>query len=422
MGISTDNADRGPVNRRKALAKYCTEAVQAYRSAPEVHQSDYLFALLTAARVTDTGYDEAVHEYKAQLDKFIKDMDAASLEERIRRVWAFSELRNHTPVNDYEQWLGHREALKHIDPSHLDDETFLLWCEATKIWPENELLRRSEDSCRVRVEYLRRLAAAAIKEESRDTERKKLEKNLHNLNDELIGDLIGMKIDAQMPWSTLNALTAVFFMRLQLAQVAGEENERIYESLCRLRFEEIAEALTRKYPTSSDLNERIAVLESIETISQIVNYEHSEMALAETMKLSGLPELSDYQRFSLENIFRQDYSECDKTIDALLPQTRNAYDMKALLDIEELGTEPQRQAVMDKYTELFSKALAEENASELAALLSAAAYRNTNPQWRPLLTDLTSRAATLPNIPAPEKRINLIAAEIFTRIDTITGK
>lgn len=106
----------------------------------------------------------------------------------------------------------------------------------------------------------------------------------------------------------------------------------------------------------------------------------------------------------------------------LLPQTRNAFDMKALLSIEEMGTEDQRQAIRNKYTELFRKALAEENSAELADLLAAAPYCNTNPEWRPLLTDLAAQAAGVEGLSLPEKRVNPIAAEIYSEIDKLIGK
>lgn len=421
-GRKVNHADRGPANRRKALVQYCTKAVEAYRNTPRMHASDYLYALLTAARVSNFGYDVAVGEYKAYLNEFIKNIDVLPVDERVRRVWAFSELRNHIRVDNYEQWLEHKEALKYIDTKQLDDATFILWCEAVGVWPEDELARRSGESKRLKVEHLRQLAIAAIGEDKHNVEKKKLEKELHGLNDELIRDFIRIKIEADMPVSTLNALKDIFFMRLQLAQVMGEDNEPTYELLCRLRFKEIARALMKKYPETTELNERINILDSLETLSQLINYEHSEMALEEAMKLSDLPELNDYQRFCLDNIFRQDYSECDKTIDRLLPQTHNAFDMKTLISIEEMGTETRRHEVMAKYSELFNKALAEKNSAELAGLLSAVAYCNTNPEWRPFLSGLASNAATFSNIPTPEKRINLLAAEIYTSIDTLTGK
>ncbi|MCM1142249.1 MAG: hypothetical protein NC453_27070, partial [Muribaculum sp.] len=80
------------------------------------------------------------------------------------------------------------------------------------------------------------------------------------LNDNIIGDIIPIKVDATMSVATLYAIETIFYLRLQLAQVAWDDNTPAFESLCRARFEQIANALEEKYPKAATLNEKIEIL------------------------------------------------------------------------------------------------------------------------------------------------------------------
>ena len=52
-------------------------------------------------------------------------------------------------------------------------------------------------------------------------------------DDNIIGDIIDIRIDADMSVSTLYALETIFFLRLQLAQVSGDEREASFADLWR---------------------------------------------------------------------------------------------------------------------------------------------------------------------------------------------
>ncbi|MCM1142717.1 MAG: hypothetical protein NC453_29445, partial [Muribaculum sp.] len=60
--------------------------------------------------------------------------------------------------------------------------------------------------------------------------------------------------------------------------------------------------------------------------------------------------------------------------------------------------------------------------SELRNLLTLAAYWNSNPTIRPRLTEAANKVAATKALSLPERRVNLIAAEIYRQIDAITGK
>ncbi len=420
-GRRVDNADRGPINRRNALVDYCFKAMEAYRKEPMMHSADYLYALLTASRIADRNINEANQEYRNMLNAYVADMDDVTVEEQLRRLWAYDKSRGHVAV-DWEKWMEVRESLKYIDVSEFDDATFLLWCSVAEQRPLKELERRSTNSRRMQVEYLRSLACSEIDRNHRAEEKRKLNKALKCLNDDLIGDIIGVKIDADMSVSTLYALETIFFLRLQLAQLSGESNEPVYESLCRYRYEEISKALTKKYRSAVTTNEKIEILERLEAIEVFINNEHSRLALDKSEELAGTPGLTHSQQLRLSRMFDMESDDWQGTIDRLLPQACDAFDLATLADIGMFGTEEQRQSIMSLYTSLFDAALQAGDTSELGRLLSLAAYRTIASQRREQLTALAAKAASIGSLSLPEKRVIPIAAEIYSRIDILLGK
>ena len=242
------------------------------------------------------------------------------------------------------------------------------------------------------------------------------------MNDDLIGDIISVKIDAEMSVSTLYALETIFFLRLQLAQLANESNEPVYESLCRIRYEQISKTLTKKYRSAATVNEKIEILERLEAIEMFVNNEHSRLALEKSEELAGAPGLTYSQQLRLSWMFDMESANWKETIDRLLPQVSNAFDLATLADIEMFGTEEQRQRIMHLYTSRFDAALQTGDTAELGRLLSLAAYRTIAPQRREHLTVLAAKAADIPGLSLPERRVIHLAVEIYARIDTLTGK
>ncbi len=421
FGRRVDNADRGPRNRRNALADYCLKAMEAYRKETMMHSADYLYALLTASHIADRNINEANEEYRNMLNAYVADMDDVAVEEQLRRLWAYDKSRGHVAV-DWEKWVEVRESLKYIDVSEFDDATFLLWCSVAGQRPLKELKRRSANSRGMQVEYLRSLAWSEIGREHRAEEKRKLNKALKCLNDDLIGDIISVKIDAEMSVSTLYALETIFFLRLQLARLADESNEPVYESLCRYRYEQISKALTKKYRNAATVNEKIEILERLEAIEMFINNEHSRLALEKSEELAGTPGLTYSQQLRLTWMFDMESDDRQGTIDRLLPQARDAFDLATITDIGMFGTEDQHQSITDIYTSQFNAALQTGDTAGLGRLLSLAAYRTIAPQRREQLTALAAKAAGITGLSLPEHRVIPIAAEIYSRIDILLGK
>lgn len=96
--------------------------------------------------------------------------------------------------------------------------------------------------------------------------------------------------------------------------------------------------------------------------------------------------------------------------------------MVTLALISDFCTDKERAAIFDRYLELFDAALSVNDTAELGNLLALAAYWNHSPSMRPKLTNATNQASTIEGLSLTEKRVNIIAAEIYAQIDTLTGK
>jgi len=412
-GRGVYNADRGPVNRRNSFFEMCCKTVVSYKAKPMMHSSDYLYVLGIVSRMRDDFDCSASKEYSASVNAYLKDLDNVSNEEKIRRLKAYQNSVGHAASDDCDKWIKMRERLRLIDFKTLDDDTFLIWSEVTNQALLTELKRRSTHSKRMKVEYLQTLTALEFTKQRRLTAKRKLNRDLKTLNDNIIGDIIDIKIDADMPVSTLYALETIFYLRLQLAQVSWAENEPIYESLCRDRFEQLAKALTKKYKAARSLNEKIEILERIEVISLTLHGDHSRFALEEASSLEDLPDLTYAQKLRQKWLPALTPEDDSKIVAELLPQTNSSFEMATLALITDFCTDEERAAVFDRYLEMFNAAIASSNTAELGNLLALSAYWNSNPNVRQRLADVANKAASIETLSLPEKRVNPIAAEIY---------
>lgn len=242
------------------------------------------------------------------------------------------------------------------------------------------------------------------------------------INDNLIGNILPLKIDSDMSISTLFALETIFYLRLQLAQVSGAKDEPVHEDLCRNRFEQIAKALAKKYTKIESLNEKIEILERLSVIGGEIHSHHEDFAIEEAYKLKDLPDLTYAQKLRLDWIPNINSENESEIVAKLLPDANTAFEIATLALISNFITAEEREAVLNLYFNLFDKALSANDTTELGNLLTLAAYWNSNPTLRPLLTAAANKAASIEVLSLPEKRVNLIAAEIYRQIDTITGK
>lgn len=212
-----------------------------------------------------------LREYKEAIANYLKDIDTVSLSEKIKRVGAYERAKHLFVPDNWERWVEFREQLKAENVHPMDDETFLLWCEVTDQYPKAELKKRSRNSRLMMLEYLRSQIISEFAKQDRLRSQRKLARQPKTLNDNIIGDIIPLKIDAEMSVSTLFALETIFYLRLALAQISDDDKAPIYESLCLDRFEKIANSLAKKYPTAATLNEKIEILERLSILDSTLH-------------------------------------------------------------------------------------------------------------------------------------------------------
>ncbi len=420
-GRGVDNADRGPIRWRKFFEGMCGKVVDAYRRNPLIHSSDYLYAIDSVSRMNDNE-SCGIKEYKEVIDSYLEDIDNVSTAEKVERVNAYNLSHYLFTSKDWEKWAEIRESLKHEDMRQLNDETFLIWCEITDLAPLKELKRRSTHSKRMQVEYLRALIFSELEKQRRLTAKRKLDRDLKTLNDNIIGDIIDIKIDSGMSVSTLYALETIFYLRLQLAQVSGEGKESIYAALCSDRFEQLANALTKKYPTAISINEKIEILERLEVISLTLHSDHSDFALEEASSLEDRPDLTYARKLRLQWLPGIDSEDDSKIVAELLPEANGSFVMGTIALLFDYITDDERNVVIDRYIAMVDAAIASNDTTELGNLLALAACWNSNPNVRCRLTEIANKAASIENLSLPEKLVNHIAAEIYARVDDITSK
>lgn len=414
--------DFGPEKWREALAEMCRKVVEAYHQAPLIDSTDYLFALDIVSRTNNEFDSPYIEEYKKIVDGYLDDIATVSLLEQIKRVSAYESAKHLFVSDNREKWAEVREKLKLEDVRSMDDETFLLWCDVTDQYPLRELKTRSANSNHLMIEYLRSQVISEFSKQKRIRNKRKLANGAKSLNDNIIGDITPLKIDSDMTASTLLALETIFYLRLALAQISNEDNSSTYELLCLDRFERIANALEKKYPKAPTLNEKIEILERLAVIGGMIHSPHEYFAIEEADKLKGLPDLTYAQKLRLNWIPSITSENESEIVAKLLLEASTSFEMATLALISDFITAEEREAVLNRYFDLFDAALTAGNVAELGKFLTLAAYWNCAHTIRPRLTEVATKAQTVDGLTLPELCVNHIAAEIYTRIDNITGK
>lgn len=417
-----DSKDRGPVNRRNTLTEMCCKVVKVYNKNPIISSYDFLFALGYATRTRDYIGQEDYQEIKNIIDGYLKDIDSVSIEDKIFRLKAHDESTCLICPDNREKWEDIRNSLLNIDVRDLDDDIFVAWTEVTRHTPIKELKRRASRSNRMQVEYLQALAASEFEKERKSAAKRKLIRDLKTLNDDIIGDIIPIEIDADMSVSTLHALETIFYLRLQLAQVGWEEKEPIYSGLCRNRFEQIAKVLRKKYYTTFSISEKIEILERLTSIGLTIDSNDFSFALDEAEKLKELSNLTYAQKLRLDWLPDINPKNESEIVAKLLPQANTSFEMATIALISDFITAEEREAFLNRCFDLFDAALTAGNVDEIGKLLALAANWNSDPSIRPRLTEVATKAQAMEGLSLPERRVNHIAAETYTRIDNITGK
>lgn len=426
--------DCGPERWSDTLTEMCCKVVAEYHKEPLISSPDYLLALDIVCCMNGDDNNPDIKEYKEIVTSYLEDIDSVSLSEKIKRVGAYERAKHLFVPDNWEKWAEIREQLKNENFRSMDDKTFLLWGEVTDQYPAKELKKRSGNSKHMVVEYLRSQIISEFAKQDRLREQRKLAKGLNTLNDNIIGDIIPLKIDENMSTSTLVALETIFDLRLSLAQIADDDNLSTYESLCRDRFEKIANALAKKYPKAETLNEKIEILEHLSIIGGMIHTTHSDLAIEEAAKLkSTFPAYSATDGLTYAQQLRLAWipsttSENESEIAAkLLPEANTSFEMATLALITDYVTDTEREAILNSYFTLLDAAITSGNTTEVANLLTISSYWNSNPFLRKKIKERTSQFHTLDypfliDISLPERRVNNIAVEIYNQIDYLTGK
>lgn len=417
-----DNADRGPVNRRNRLLEMCCKVVASYKDAPATHIADYIWALTNVLRSQEHISPDQYQECNDIVDGLLEDIDSVPDDEKIRRVSAYQTSRNLVNSDKWERWTETLEIIRRINLGSLDDDTLIEWAWICDSYPMKEFRKRSADSKRIKEEYLQGQICEEFRKLHRSETKKKLARGLKNHNDDIIGDIVPIEVDSTMTVATLTALGTIFYLRLQLAQAAWDDNEPTYNLLCKDRYEQINKALRQKYAGAASVNEKIEILERLQTNGLTLNEGNCPFALEEASSLEDFSELTDSQRLRLDwlkGIESEDYSG---TVALLLPQVRDAFDIETLSLIQDFATEDDRNDIFNRFVKLFNAALQRSDSCELAKLLNSSAYWNINPAMRQILANLSRQATSVDGLSLPERRVNSIAAEIYSHIDKISGK
>lgn len=417
-----DAKDRGPANRSNALLEMCCKVVKAYNENPLISSCDYLYALSCVTRTRDYAGQDDYSEIKNIVDGYLQNIELVSTEEKILRLKAYDDSVNLIGAGDWERWEEIRNSVLNIDVRQLDDEMFVIWAEVTRLSPLKELKKRATHSKRMQVEYLQGLTFTEFNREHRASVKRKLAKNLKTLNDDIINDIITLKIDSDMSVSTLHAIEIILSLRLELAQTDWEDKESVYTSLCRNRFELIAKVLKKKYGSTTSLNEKIEILERLVAISMMIDGNLFGFAIEEAENLKELPNLTYAQKLRLDWIPNINSENESKIVANMLPHATSSFEMETIGQISDVITADEREVVFNRYFELFDAALAAGNVSELGKFLVLAAYWNSDHIIRPRLTEAAAKVQAMDGLSLPERRVIAISAEIYSRIDALSRK
>ncbi|MCM1140279.1 MAG: hypothetical protein NC453_17060, partial [Muribaculum sp.] len=153
-------------------------------------------------------------------------------------------------------------------------------------------------------------------------------------------------------------------------------------------------------------------------------------AIEEASKLLSAPSLAGRagERLTYAQKLRLDWipsttSQNESEIVAkLLPEANTTFEMATLALITDYVSDSDREAILNRYFNVFDTALPTNNTAELGRLLALAAYWNSNPTIRPRLTEAANKSASIKALSIPERRVNEIAATVYIQIDEITGK
>ncbi len=383
----------GQMSWSEKLIELSREVVDAYRRKPQINSADYLLTLDIVCATKDETHDIELEEYKQVLSNYLEDMDNVPLEEKIKRIAAFQRSTTLFTSDNWERWVEICEHLKDEDVRKMSDAEFLAWIDVTGQYPAHELKKRSGRSKRLMVSYLRQQIMAEFAKHARNKAKCKLIGELKSLNDEIIGEIIPIKIKERTSLPAIFALETIFRLRLQLAQITSDEKLAVYESLCRNRFEQIAKVLKKKYRSAATLNEKIEIVERLAIIGIDVNEAYIDFAIEEAARLEETPGLTYAQKLRLEWITSSPSDDGPEIVATLLPEAKSTFEIATLAILADYLTDNERKVVTNRFVNLFNSADASSDTEELGKLLILTPF--LDPQTLGKINDRLKKISTL---------------------------
>ena len=269
----------------------------------------------------------------------------------------------------------------------------------------------------------------------------KLKNILEKANEEIIPDILPIKITSKMSVPTLRALEAIYTLRSWLASESHDINDPVYANLQVQRMWQISKALKAKYRQTKTLANRIEILSFIDTLEEDLTCKNSDFAVAEATKLAHKygSNLTPFQSLRFQFIFASEEIYNDNAVMELLPYANTAFELGSLTLIEHRVSPSLREAIFNRFTLLLETSIKANNTAEISNLLALFPYWNENPTHRQKIKELTTnleekfagttaRSGSVQgqrpcaDFSLPVLRVNAIAAEIYSRLDTLTGK
>lgn len=109
----------------------CEKVVAAYRENPQIHSTDYLYALRIVTQSRDYVEKSEYQEINDIFASYLNDMDSVTVDEKLRRLIAYKKSRSLLRPEDNEprKWDDVKTSIFDVDIDTLDDESFEMWCD-----------------------------------------------------------------------------------------------------------------------------------------------------------------------------------------------------------------------------------------------------------------------------------------------------
>ena len=408
-------------------------------------------------------------EFARRIDTKGNKQDAQPLVKSFHRfIYGTSFIKQSIGVKKWEEELVGYEAKFGLDPHNQSrfnpQETTGLSIAQLKC--------RSSESKEMYVEYLSELTKKEFVRINDAVAERQLRRQLKSLNEEIIPDFLNIRISSTMSVPTLRALNAIFTLRSWLSSESHDINDPTYANLQVQRMWQILKALKTKYRRTKTLNNKIEILSFINTLEEDLTCKDSDFAVKEASKLltkysgkSSDHDLTPFQSLRLQLITeargsefselatesRANLSELATSLlnsipnssflipnspgsSFLIPNLEEAvFELGSLTLIEHRVSPSLREAIFNRFTLLLEASIKVNNTAEISNLLTLFPFWNENSTHRQRIKELTvqlqipNSSLLIPNsdnssLSLPVLRVNPIAAEIYSRLDALSGK